>query len=43
MYPTLASAVIPKQHIVGIFLDRNESEVAVDPRRLRKLTVELVA
>jgi hypothetical protein len=36
-YPTLACAEIPKQHIFGVFLRRQESELALDPRRLRRL------
>jgi hypothetical protein len=36
-YPTLARAEIPKQHIFGGFLGRQESELPLDPRRLRKL------
>jgi hypothetical protein len=36
--PTLMSAIIPKQHVFGVFLARNESEVAVDPRRLRRFS-----
>jgi hypothetical protein len=40
--PTLVQAVIPKGHIFGVFADRNEDEVALDPRRLRRvLRVEL--
>jgi hypothetical protein len=35
--PTLACAEIPKRHIFGIFLSRSEQEIALDPRRLRKL------
>jgi hypothetical protein len=35
--PTLARAQIPKPHIFGVFLGRQEQEVAVDPRRLRRL------
>jgi hypothetical protein len=35
--PTLVQAEIPKRHLFGVFVERNESEVAVDPRRLRKL------
>jgi hypothetical protein len=35
--PTLVSALIPKQHVFGVFPDRNESEIVVDPRRLRRL------
>jgi hypothetical protein len=34
--PTV-QAEIPKRHLFGVFVERNESEVAVDPRRLRKL------
>lgn len=30
-HPTLASAVIPRQHVLGLFLDRGEREVIVDP------------
>jgi hypothetical protein len=37
--PTLVHAEIPKQHIFAVFTDRNEHEVALDPRRLRKLTL----
>jgi hypothetical protein len=36
-WPTLASAKIPKQHIFGIFVRRQESEIAVDFRRLRNV------
>jgi hypothetical protein len=35
--PTLVSAMIPKPRIFGVFLDRNEWELAVDPRRLRRI------
>jgi hypothetical protein len=35
--PTLMTAVIPKEHIFGLSLARNENEVVVDPRRLRRL------
>jgi hypothetical protein len=35
--PTLVTAVIPKRHVFGVFIRRNESEIAVDPRRLRRL------
>jgi hypothetical protein len=35
--PTLVSAVIAKPHIFGVFLSRDESEIAVDPRRLRRI------
>jgi hypothetical protein len=35
--PTLVSALINKRHVFGVFIDRNESEIVVDPRRLRRL------
>jgi hypothetical protein len=35
--PTLVHAEIPKQHIFAVFVCRNESEIVLDPRRLRKL------
>jgi hypothetical protein len=38
--PTLVRAEIPKPHVFGIFLDRKESEIALDYRRLRKLSVD---
>ena len=41
--PTLVSAAIPKQHIFGVFLDRDEWEVTVDPRRLRRFQSRAVA
>lgn len=37
--PVIACAVVPKEAIFTVFTDRNESELIVDPRRLRKLTV----
>jgi hypothetical protein len=42
-HPTLMHAEIPKQHIFGVFLGRKECELAVDPRRLRKLRQEPLA
>lgn len=39
-HPTLASAVIPKDHVLALFLNRQEHEVAVDPRRLRQLKTQ---
>jgi hypothetical protein len=39
-HPTLIHAEIPKQHIFGVFLGRKESELALDPRRLRILSQE---
>jgi hypothetical protein len=38
LVPTLARARIPKKHIFCVFLDRRESEVVLDPRRLRRLS-----
>jgi hypothetical protein len=35
--PTLVSAQIPKQHIFAVFLIREESEIILDPRRLREI------
>ncbi len=37
--PTLVRAEIPKRHIFAVFIGRNESEIIVDPRRLRRLGV----
>src|SRR5258708_15113260 len=34
--PTLVTALIPKSHVFGVLLGRNESEIVVDPRRLRR-------
>jgi hypothetical protein len=39
--PTLVKAQIPKEKVFAVFVDRNESELALDPRRLKKLTIEL--
>jgi hypothetical protein len=39
-HPTLASAEIPKRHVFAVFVCRDEDEVVVDPRRLRKLKSE---
>jgi hypothetical protein len=36
--PTLVSAIIPKQRVFGVFVDRDENEVVVDPRRLQELS-----
>jgi hypothetical protein len=36
-YPRLVSAEIPKQHIFAVYQSREESELVVDPGRLRKL------
>jgi hypothetical protein len=38
--PTLCTAQIPKRHVFAVFLDRNEREIVLDPRRLRRLQVE---
>lgn len=35
--PRLVSAHIPKRHVLSVFTDRGESEIVVDPRRLREL------
>jgi hypothetical protein len=39
-HPTLIHAEIPKQNIFGVFLGREERELALDPRCLRKLRQE---
>ena len=36
--PTLVQAQIPKAHVFAVFVDRQESEIILDPRRLRKLS-----
>jgi hypothetical protein len=36
-HPTLVRADIPKRHVFAVFVDRSESEIVVDPRRLRNL------
>ena len=38
--PVIASAVIPKEHIFFVTNDRDEKEVVLNPRRLRRLTIE---
>ena len=38
--PVLAAAVISKEHIFFVTDDRNEKEVILNPRRLRKLMIE---
>src|SRR5262249_7330737 len=40
--PRLVSARIPKRHVLGVFTNRSESEIAVDPRRLRQLRIREV-
>jgi hypothetical protein len=35
--PTMVRADIPRQHVFAVFTDRNEQEVVLDPRRLRRL------
>jgi hypothetical protein len=37
--PTLAQAQIPKQYVLAVFTDREEHEIVVDPRRLRRLSI----
>jgi hypothetical protein len=41
--PTLAHAIIPKEHVLFVFLSRQEWEVVVDPRRLRRIKIEAVS
>jgi len=36
--PTVVQAQIPKPHIFAVFVNRQESEIVLDPRRLRKLS-----
>jgi hypothetical protein len=36
--PTLVTAQIPKRHILAVFANRNEAEIVLDPRRLRRLS-----
>jgi hypothetical protein len=38
-WPVLASATIPKSAVFGAYDERNESEVVLDPRRLRRVEV----
>jgi hypothetical protein len=38
--PTVVSAEIPKQHVFSVNVEREESEVVVDYRRLRKIHIE---
>jgi hypothetical protein len=37
--PTLVRAEIPKEHIFAVFTDRQESEIVLDPRRLRRVAM----
>jgi hypothetical protein len=39
-HPTLVRAEISKQHIFGVFLSRQENEIALDPRRLRRFRLQ---
>jgi hypothetical protein len=41
--PVIAHAEIPKAAVFGVIFGRKESEVILDPRRLRKLRVEPVS
>jgi len=41
--PTLVRADIPKQHVFAVFSSRNEHEITLDPRRLRRLTKEALS
>jgi hypothetical protein len=38
--PVVASAIIPKEHIFFATVDREEKEIVLNPRRLRKTLVE---
>lgn len=38
--PTIAQAQIPKQHVFAVFACRNEHEIVLDPRRLRRLSIQ---
>ena len=38
--PVVASAIIPKQYIFFVTNDRNEKEVVLNPRRLRRPMIE---
>jgi hypothetical protein len=37
--PVIASAVIPATAVFAVLVDRDESEIVLDPRRLAKLTI----
>ena len=41
--PVIAHAFVPKAHVFYADNGRNEAEVVLDPRRLRKLTIESAA
>jgi hypothetical protein len=41
--PTLARAEIPKEHVFAVFVSRAESEIVLDPKRLRKLNRDEIA
>jgi hypothetical protein len=41
--PTLVTAVIPKAYVFGVFIERKESEITIDPRRLRRLQAKAPA
>jgi hypothetical protein len=36
--PTLVHAEIPKPHIFAVFVNREERDIVLNPRRLRKLS-----
>jgi hypothetical protein len=38
--PVVASAIVPKENIFFVTNDRNENEVVLNPRRLRRLMIE---
>ncbi len=37
--PTVVRAFIPKPHVLALFVSREECEIVVDPRHLRRLEV----
>jgi hypothetical protein len=41
--PTLVTAVIPKAYVFGVFIERKENEITIDPRRFRRLQAKAPA
>jgi hypothetical protein len=39
--PTLAQAQIPKRHVFAVFVDRQEHEIVLDPRHLKRLSTSV--
>ena len=37
--PVVATAMVPKAAIFATFTERNESEIVLDPRRLRRVRI----